>query len=115
MKILWRISIAAVFAVFSVVGCSRSAPKAEVAEISGVKIDLVGFQRAFETATSQDIQQNVTEAVRGIRYKMYDKTLDALEKLNNDPSLTPEQKKVAASFMESAKQLASASLSAPAQ
>ena len=115
MKILWRISIAAAFALFSVVGCSKSAPKAEVAEISGVKIDMVGFQRTFESVTSQDVQQNVTEAVRGIRYKMYDKALEALEKLNNDPSLTPEQKKVASSFFESTKQLAAASMSAPAQ
>ena len=115
MKNLWRISVVVLFALLFVAGCSKSAPRAEVAEINGVKIDLVGFQRAFESTTNQEIQQNVTEAIRGIRYKMYDKCLDALEKLNNDPNLTPEQKKIAASFMESAKQLAAASLSAPAQ
>lgn len=112
MKTLGPISMALAFTVLAAVGCSKSSPAPEVAQISGVKVDLIGFQRAF-AAASQEAQQNVTEAVRGVRYKMYDKSLDALEKLTNDPNLTPDQKKVATSFMESVKQLAVNSMSAP--
>ncbi|MGH7971793.1 MAG: hypothetical protein ACREIC_24030, partial [Limisphaerales bacterium] len=79
-------------------------PAAAVPEINGVKVDFPKLQKAFENATGE-VQQHVSDAVQGVRYGMYDRSLEALDALSNEPSITPDQKKVVGELIDSMKQV----------
>ena len=84
--------------------CSKAPPAPTAPEINGVKCDFPKLQKTFE-ASSSEIQQHVSEAVQGVRYGMYDKSLEALDTLANDPNVTADQKKVVNELIEAMKQV----------
>jgi len=100
----WCVIVALGF--LAVAGCSKAPPAAAVPEINGVKCDFPKLQKTFE-ASSSEIQQHVSESVQGVRYGMYDKSLEALDALANDPNVTADQKKVVSELIESMKQVIS--------
>jgi hypothetical protein len=99
-------------ALFGLAGCSKSVQGPAVPEINGVKVDYPKLQHTFEGASSE-IQQHVSDTIQGIRYGMYEKSLEALDKLVNDASVNEEQKKVVNEMIESVKQLMSKAPPAP--
>jgi len=105
MKIL-KCGLGAVLALglLAFAGCSKSAPAPTVPEINGVKCDFPKLQRTFDGA-SGEVQQHVSDAVQGVRYGMYDRSLEALDALSNDASVTADQKKVVTELIESMKQV----------
>lgn len=104
MKKVNYLGLAVAFTIMAVAGCNKSAQPASVPEINGVKVDVSKLQRAF-AGTSPEIQQSISDTVQGVRYGMYEKSLEALDKLANDSSVNAEQKKVVSELMESVKQL----------
>src|ERR1051326_9051702 len=92
-------------ALLSSFGCHKSADTPAVPEINGVKVDFPKLQRTFD-GSSSEIQQKVSDAVAGVRYGMYEKSLEALDSLATDPNVTEPQKKVVNELIESLKQLA---------
>ena len=89
---------------FSFAGCNKTPPAAAVPEIEGVKVDFPKLQKTFESS-SGEIQQHVSDAVQGVRYRMYDRSLEALDALANDPNVTADQKKVVTELIEAMKQV----------
>jgi len=85
-------------------GCKKSQQVPASPIINGVKVDFPKLQRTFVGA-SPEIQRNVSEAVSGVRYGMYERSLEALDKLVNDSTITEDQKKVVTEMIESVKQL----------
>ncbi|HTL59063.1 MAG TPA: hypothetical protein VL361_25545 [Candidatus Limnocylindrales bacterium] len=104
MKKLNCLCVALALTLFAVGGCKKSADAPVVPEINGVKVDFPKLQHTFDNSSSE-IQQNVSEAISGVRYGMYEKSLEALDKLANDPNVTADQKKVVNELIESVKQL----------
>ena len=71
----------------------------------GVTIDMPKFNAAFANA-GPELQSDVTMVGFGVRYGDPVKSLMALDKLANNPSLTEDQKKVVATVTEQIKQMA---------
>src|ERR1051326_4235602 len=92
MKTVKCLGVALALGVFGLTGCNKTVEGPTAPVINGVKVDFPKFQHAFEGASS-DIQQSVSETIQGIRYGMYDKSMEALDKLNNDANVTADQKK----------------------
>jgi hypothetical protein len=112
MKKLNCLCVALAFVALAVAGCSKSAQAPAVPEINGVKVDFPKLQHTFESA-GPEIQQNVSETIQGVRYGMYEKSLEALDKLANDSNVNAEQKKVVNELIESVKQLMAKAPPAP--
>ncbi len=104
MKILSYWAVLLGIALVSLAGCSKAPPTVAVPEIEGVKVDFPKLQKTFESS-SGEIQQHVSEAVQGVRYRMYDRSLEALDALNNDPNVTADQKKVVGELIDAMKQV----------
>jgi|SRR5690242_5793915 len=104
MKKFNCLCVALALTLLAVGGCKKSSDATIVPEINGVKVDFPKLQHTFDGASSE-IQQNVSEAISGVRYGMYEKSLEALDKLANDPNVTADQKKVVNELIESVKQL----------
>ncbi len=85
-------------------GCTKADKTPPAPMINGVKADFPKLQRTF-AAASPEIQKTVFDATSGVRYGMYEKSLEALDKLANDPSVTPEQKQVVNELIDAVKQL----------
>ena len=83
-------------------GCSKSEPPPKPPEHEGVVIDMPKLQKAFEK-TTQETYQVLAKVNMGIRYNRYMDALEGLDKLANDPSVTPEQKKVVNEVIEQVK------------
>ena len=114
MKKVNSVALLLVVAFITVVGCKKS-QTAAVPQVNGVQVDFPTLQRTFDGAPPE-IQQNVSATIQGVRYGMYDKSLEALDKLANDPNVTADQKKVVNAMIESVKQLMTkASAAAPSQ
>jgi hypothetical protein len=96
-----------------VAGCKKNAEGPGIPEIDGVKVDFPKLQHTFDGA-GPEIQQNVSETIQGIRYRMYEKSLEALDKLANDANVNDQQKKVVNEMIESVKQLIAKAPPAPA-
>jgi hypothetical protein len=112
MKKLNCLCVALGLALFGLAGCNKSVQGTAVPEINGVKVDFPKLQHTFDGA-GPEIQQNVSETIQGIRYGMYEKSLEALDKLVNDPNVNDQQKKVVNEMIESVKQLMSKAPPAP--
>jgi len=106
MKVIKYCGTFLVLRLMLVTSCSKAPPTPTAPEINGVKCDFPKLQRTFE-ASSGEIQQHVSEAVQGVRYGMYDKSLEALDTLANDPNVTADQKKVVSELIEAMKQVIS--------
>lgn len=104
MKILNYCSAILLLGFLALTGCNKSQPVAAVPEIEGVKVDFPKLQKTFENS-SGEIQQHVSDAVQGVRYRMYDRTLEALDALANDANVTADQKKVVNELIEGMKQV----------
>lgn len=86
-------------------GCGKKeAANVEMPEIEGVKVNIPGLQKAFDTAGG-DVQQQVSTVIQGIRYRTYERSLEALDSLANNATVTPEQKKVVTEVLEAMKQV----------
>ena len=85
-------------------GCKKQ-EAAPAPTYSGVVVDMPKFNEAFANV-NPDIQGDVTMVGFGIRYGDPVKSLMALDKLANNPSLTEPQKKIVATVTEQVKQLA---------
>ena len=112
MKKLNCLCVALALVAGAVAGCNKQVQGTAVPEINGVKVDFPKFQHTFDGA-GPDIQQNVSETIQGIRYGMYDKSLEALDKLVNDTNVNEEQKKVVNEMIESVKRLMAKAPPAP--
>jgi hypothetical protein len=84
-------------------GCKKEAPSQPT--YAGVVIDLPKFNEAFANA-SPEILNDVTMVGFGVRYSDPVKSLMALDKLANNPSLTDPQKQIVAKVTEQVKQWA---------
>lgn len=73
--------------------------------VGGVSIDM---QKIYDLShgTSQDVQNMVSKLQGDIRYGQYVQALADLDKIVNDPSLSPAQKKEAEDLIGQVKQLA---------
>lgn len=91
-------------ALLAVIGCHKEAPAPAIPEINGVKVDFPKLQKTFENSTGE-VAQHVTDAVQGVRYRMFDRSLEALDALSNDPNITPDQKKVVGELIDAMKQV----------
>jgi hypothetical protein len=116
MKVIKFCSALLILGLLAVGGCSKGPPTPAVPEINGVKCDFPKLQRTFDNS-SGEIQQHVQEAIQGVRYGMYDRSLEALDALANDATVTADQKKVVNELIESMKQVIAKSPppAAPAQ
>ena len=112
MKKLNYLCVALALFILGVAGCKKSAEGPGVPEINGVKVDFPKLQHTFDGA-GPEIQQNVSETIQGIRYGMYEKSLEALDKLANDANVKEDQKKVVNEMIESVKQLMAKAPPAP--
>ena len=112
MKKVNYLALLLVAALFTMVGCKKSVEMSAVPEVNGVKVDFPTLQRTFDGAPPE-IQQHVSDAIAGIRYGMYEKSLEALDKLSNDATVTADQKKVVSAMIESVKQLIAKAPPAP--
>jgi len=90
-------------------GCSKSAQTTnqEGIDINGVKVNLPKLQTAIGSLNNPDVQNNMANVTFGIRYGDYMKSMMALDKIANDPSLNDAQKKVANEVLEQLKQVVS--------
>jgi hypothetical protein len=88
-------------------GCKKTAAQSDnpTLDVNGVKVELPRLQKTLASSTSQDVQNNVSQVVFGLRYGDYTKALMALDKLSSDPSLNEQQKKVVADVIEEMKQV----------
>jgi len=112
MKKLNYLCLALALLGLAAVGCKKNVEAPGVPEINGVKVDFPKLQHTFEGA-GPEIQQNVSETIQGIRYGMYEKSLEALDKLSNDTNVNEQQKKVVSEMIEAVKQLLSKAPPAP--
>ena len=89
----------------SFVSCGKKAPEVPPAQdIAGVKVDLPKLQQVFADAP-QPVQDQFHQATSGMRYGQYEKALQYLDKLLNDPAVTDAQKKVVSEVIEQMKQV----------
>src|SRR5262245_4612778 len=100
----WYIGL--LLAAFAFAGCKKAQQEAPVPEFNGVKVNYPKLQQAFANS-SPELQQGVRDLIQGLRYGMYEKSLEALDKMSSDTSLTDEQKKVVNELIEQVKTLAS--------
>jgi hypothetical protein len=91
-------------------GCSKS--NKPVAQHGAV--DIMKFRQAFPTPTP-DQQNNISKVTQGVRYRLYPRALEALDKLNADPSLTDAQKKAVSDMIEGINQAMTNAPAPPAQ
>ena len=112
MKKLYCLSFALVLLGLAAAGCKKNVEGPGVPEINGVKVDFPKLQHIFDGA-GPEIQQSVSETIQGIRYGMYEKSLEALDKLANDTTINDAQKKVVNDMIESVKQLMAKAPPAP--
>jgi len=112
MKRLNYLCVALALFIMGVAGCKKNAEAPGIPEINGVKVDFPKLQHTFDNA-GPEIQQNVSQTIQGIRYGMYEKSLEALDKLANDANVNDQQKKVVNEMIESVKQLVAKAPPAP--
>jgi hypothetical protein len=87
-------------------GCGKSAPKVQDwDEVNGVKVDLPKFQRELGSAVDQQAQFSTSMVIVRFKVGEYAVVLAELNKLANNPTLTPTQKKVVLDMTEQVKQL----------
>jgi hypothetical protein len=103
-----RISFALTLALLTLTlaGCSK-APPPKSPTVDGVTVDTPKLMQAFQPNPSREIQDTLMQISMGIRYSDYMKALAALDQLNSNPSLTPDQKKVVGTVIEQIKQVMS--------
>ncbi|SPE52724.1 exported hypothetical protein [Verrucomicrobia bacterium] len=106
------LSLIALLAVFALGGCSKSSPPptADVAP----HLDTAKLRQAFP-APSPEIRRNLDQVVFGARYGKFSQSLEALDKIAADPSLTDPQKQAVNDARDQAKKLADAEAAKPAQ
>lgn len=92
-------------------GCSKDKPPPPP-QVNGVTVDIPGLTRAFENA-NPELRSAATQVGFNIRYTKYEDALMGLDKLANDPNVTPEQKKVVNDMIEAVKKLANSAGGAP--
>ncbi len=85
-------------------GATGDAVKPMVVE--GVNVDLPKLQASVDASGNADLQSAVRNVLMSFRYRQYDKALMDMEKISNDPNLTPDQKKIATDVFEQVKQVA---------
>lgn len=91
-------------------GCGKPASPPPVQQ--GVTLDLPKLNEAFASA-SPELQAQVSEVARGVRYGEYAPALAALAKLEAAPGLTDAQKKIVTEVMAQVKDVASKAATAP--
>ena len=96
------------------VGCSKSTPAVQPPVVQGVTIDFPKLRDAFIPA-SPEVQACLAQITRGVRYKDYQLSLAALDKLARTPGLTQPQEKIVSEVTAQMKELASKSPAAPAR
>jgi hypothetical protein len=94
----------------ALLGCGRQKPEPPVQ--AGVTLDLPKLQDAFASA-SAELQTQVSEVMRGVRYGEYAPALAALAKLEASPGLTDAQKKIVTEVTAQVKEVASKGPAAP--
>jgi hypothetical protein len=100
----WLCAVLAL-AVLAFAGCGKKeVANVDMPEIEGVKVNIPGLQKAFETAGG-DVQQQVSAVIQGIRYRTYERSLEALDSLANNATVTPDQKKIVTEVLEAMKQV----------
>jgi len=101
--------------VLATAGCSKSDKTPPAPQVNGVTVDIPKLSEAFANA-SEELKATANQVGFNIRYGKYEDALMALDKLANDPSTTPDQKKVVNQVIDQAKKLAGAApAGAPAQ
>lgn len=97
-------------------GCGRSEKAPAPPQVNGVTVDIPKLDEAFANASSE-LKSTATMVGFNIRYQKYEDALMALDKLSNDPNVTPDQKKVVDLLIDETKKLAGAAPAgaAPAQ
>ena len=86
-------------------GCGKKKPVVQPPyEMSGVKVDVPKLQQAFVGAPPE-LQADVNQTALNLRYGMYEKSLQSLDRLINNPGLNDAQKKVVNDLIEQMKQL----------
>jgi hypothetical protein len=88
-------------------GCGKkggASAAAEPMDVAGVKVDFPKMKDAFQGAPPE-LNGLVNDAMSGVRYGLYDKTLMALDKLANTPTLTDPQKQAVNTVIEEMKQV----------
>ncbi len=79
------------------VGCKQKEPP-----LPAQIVTMQQMQQAFANA-SPELQSSANKVASGIRYGQYANALAELDKMVNDPSLTPDQKKTADAMLEQVK------------
>ena len=102
MRTLFALTLALL--TLTLAGCSKPAPTNPVT-VDGVGVDTPKLMQAFQPNPPREIQDALMQISMGIRYSDYMKALAALDQLNSNPSLTPDQKKVVATVIEQVKQV----------
>jgi len=90
---------------FGFASCGKKESAALPAQdIGGVKVDIPKLQQVF-AAAPQPVQDQFHQATASMRYGQYEKALQYLDKLLNDPAVTDPQKKVVSEVIEEMKQV----------
>lgn len=92
--------------VLVVTGCGKEKPPPPP-QVGGVTVDIPKLDQAFLNA-SPEIRSTETQVGMNVRYQKYEDALMALDKLSNDPNVTPDQKKVVGELIDEVKKLAGA-------
>ena len=106
------VSVVVVAGLVAFAGCGKSAKPA--AKQSTASMDLAKFREAFPTPTPGQ-QANIDKVMMNIRYRLYDRCVDALAQLSTDTSLTDAQKKAVNDLAEGLKNLMSSTPAPPPQ
>jgi hypothetical protein len=108
-------TVAPLAAVLLVAGCNKTPKAPPPPQVNGVTVDLPQLQAAMATNQNATVQEEFNNFSFGFRYGDYVKSLMALDKLANDPAVTPQQKTVITQVMEQIKQVANSAPAKPAQ
>jgi len=99
---------------FAGAGCKKDQPPPAPTS-NGVTVDIPKLRVAF-AAASPDAMKTVSQIAMSVRYTRYEKALEQLDTLANDPGTTEAQKKLLAQIMDQVKKAAEAAQAAqPAQ
>src|SRR5438045_5187017 len=109
----WILAIITV-SVFGMAGCKKQQTEGPPQEYYGVKVDWPKLNIVFSNATPE-IQATVETLKRDFRYGQFNEAMPELDKLSNDPNLTPVQKKLITDITEQTKQVIAKAPPPPAQ
>ncbi len=105
MKFL-KLIAAVCLGIICCIGCGKKGPPATPPpyDVAGVKVDFPKLTDAMR-GSGPELEALATDASSNVRYGLYDKALQSLDKLASTPTLTDLQKQAVNTVIEQMKQV----------